>query len=80
MLGTFTTIKVEGNNAKDVADARKTLDGIAAGMTLSESGKAIWNPSLRSNGALYDNIRMIEKELEVKILRQVQTSASVLRI
>ncbi|KFZ24279.1 hypothetical protein V502_01238, partial [Pseudogymnoascus sp. VKM F-4520 (FW-2644)] len=65
----FTTIKVEGSSAQDVANARKTLDLILSGIILTAGDKTVWNPLLSSNGSVYKRLKAIEKELHILIIR-----------
>jgi hypothetical protein len=68
-LQPFTTLKIEGGNAKDVAKARRALDETLSGVILTDSDTAIWSPALRSNGTAYQKLRSIEKDLDVVITR-----------
>lgn len=68
-LQRFTTLKVEGDNAKDVANARKTLDEILSGVVLTDGENAVWGSALSSNGSAYKKLKSIEKELHVVIIR-----------
>ena len=65
----FTTLKVEGSSAQDVANARKMLDGILSGTILKVGDNAVWNPSLGSNRSAYKRLKSIEKELQILIIR-----------
>lgn len=65
----FTTLKVEGDNAKDVANARRTLNEISSGATLTDGVSAIWSPALNSNGSAYRTLKSIERDLHVVIFR-----------
>lgn len=68
-LQRFTTLKVEGDNVKDVANARKTLDEILSGAVLMDGGNTVWSSALNSNGSAYKKLKLIEKELHVVIIR-----------
>jgi hypothetical protein len=68
-LQRFTTLKVEGDNAKDVADARKTLDEILNGVVLTDGKNAVWGSTLGSNGSAYMEFKSIQKELDAVIIR-----------
>lgn len=59
----FTTLKIEGSNGEELYRARKTLDAILSGLTLTNGGHALWNSSLSSNGAAYNKLKIIGKEL-----------------
>ena len=65
----FTTLKIEGSSAQDVASARKTLDLILSGIILTAGDNTVWNPSLSSNGSAYKRLKSIEKELHILIIR-----------
>jgi hypothetical protein len=66
----FTTLKVEGGNANDVANARKTLDEISSGVVLTDGESAVWSSALSSNGSAYKKLKSIETELHVVIIRE----------
>ncbi|KAM3076860.1 hypothetical protein ACMFMG_003671 [Clarireedia jacksonii] len=65
----FTTLKIEGSSAQDVASARKSLDLILGGMTLRAENNIIWSPLLNSNRGTYKRLKSIEKELQILIIR-----------
>jgi hypothetical protein len=65
----FTTLKIEGSSAQDVANARKTLDLILSGIILTAGDSTVWNPSLSSNRSAYKRLKSIEKELHILIVR-----------
>ncbi|KAF2196783.1 hypothetical protein GQ43DRAFT_425899 [Delitschia confertaspora ATCC 74209] len=65
----FTTLKVEGNDPKDVTEARKTLDKIFSGLVLKDGGDIIWNPTFSINGRAYKKLKEIEQNLHVAINR-----------
>ena len=65
----FTTLKVEGESIKDVANARKIIEKILGGIILTDSEGEIWNSALNSNESAYKNLKIIEKELDVVIIR-----------
>lgn len=68
-LQRFTTLKVEGSSAQEVANARKTLDSILSGSILIARDKNLWSASLSSNGSAYKRLKSIEKELHIIIIR-----------
>jgi IBR domain, a half RING-finger domain len=65
----FKTLKVEGNDAKNMALASKTLDEIASGVALKDGEAAIWSSALSTNGSTYRELKSIEKELDIVIIR-----------
>ncbi|KAF2449965.1 hypothetical protein P171DRAFT_405593 [Karstenula rhodostoma CBS 690.94] len=68
-LKQFTTLKVEGNDAKIVADARKTIDKIFGGTLLMNEEEVLWSTALNSNGSVYRQLKDIESELNIAISR-----------
>jgi IBR domain, a half RING-finger domain len=68
-LHQYTTLKVEGNNAKDLADARRTLEEILNGVVLTDGENAVWDTALSSNGGAYMKLKSIAEELHVVIIR-----------
>ena len=67
--GQFTTLKLEGEQAKEVADAANTLEAILEGKTIEDGGKAVWCESLRKNGDVYQKVKKIPKHLGVLVIR-----------
>ncbi|KAL1600646.1 hypothetical protein SLS60_007034 [Paraconiothyrium brasiliense] len=65
----FTTLKVEGDDANIVANARKVLEGIFRGTLLVTGGLVLWNTGLNNNGSAYKKLKAIEKEFDVVISR-----------
>jgi hypothetical protein len=68
-LHQYTTLKVEGNNAKDLANARNTLEEILNGVVLKDGEDAVWDIALSSNGRAYMKLKSIAEELHVVIIR-----------
>jgi IBR (half RING finger) domain-containing protein len=68
-LNRFMTLKIEGENAKEVATARKALDKILNGLVLMDGDNKIWDSSISGNGRTYKRLKAIEKELNVIIIR-----------
>ncbi|KAJ4360887.1 uncharacterized protein N0V89_001455 [Didymosphaeria variabile] len=65
----FTTLKVEGDDAKIVANARKVLDDIFRGNLLVDGELGLWSTVLNNNGSAYKKLKAIEKELDIVISR-----------
>ncbi|KAF2866596.1 hypothetical protein BDV95DRAFT_598843 [Massariosphaeria phaeospora] len=65
----FTSLKVEGANAKDVAAARKELDQILSGEIITDGGRALWSPAFSTNGNAWRKLKAIEAELKVIVVR-----------
>lgn len=68
-LHRFTTLKIEGEIAKDVAAARKTMDDLLSGEVLMSGQDTIWHSALSSNGVAYKKLKSIEEELKVVVVR-----------
>lgn len=68
-LRQYTTLKLEGNEVKVLANARKTLEKILDGIVLEKDGTEIWDTALSSNGKTYMNLKAIAEELRVVIIR-----------
>lgn len=65
----FTTLKIESDNMKAVAIARKVLEDILSGSVLTDGQQVAWGPALGSNGSTYVKLKSIEKQLRVVIVR-----------
>jgi hypothetical protein len=65
----YTTLKVEGNNTKDLSSARRTLEEILNGVVLKDGENAVWDVALSSKGRAYVKLKSIEKKLDVVIIR-----------
>jgi CCCH-type zinc finger/IBR domain, a half RING-finger domain/Zinc finger C-x8-C-x5-C-x3-H type (and similar) len=68
-LQRFITLKVEGDDTKEIANARKTLEKILSGIVLTDGENAVWASALSSNGSAYRKLKSIEKDLHVVIVR-----------
>lgn len=64
-----TTLKVEGDDVKDVANARRILEEISNGVVIEDGGKVVWSSGLNSTGGVYKKLKSIEKDLCVVIAR-----------
>ncbi|RFU27734.1 hypothetical protein B7463_g8590, partial [Scytalidium lignicola] len=66
----FTTLKIEGDNTKNVANARKKLDTIVNKVVLTDDNKQVlWDSAFSSNGTTYKKLKSIEETLHVVIIR-----------
>jgi hypothetical protein len=68
-LKPFTTLRVEGEDAKDVAVAQRKLDSVLEGIILKDGANPIWDPALASNGDAHAKLKSIEKNLGVVLNR-----------
>lgn len=69
-LQPFTTLRVEGIDAKEVAAARRALDDVLNGIILTDGENALWSPAFNINGIAYQKLKGIERELQVVIMRE----------
>ncbi|KAB8302354.1 hypothetical protein EYC80_005783 [Monilinia laxa] len=65
----YRILKIEGEESEDVAFAKETLNEILEGVTVMSEGKPLWTPSLVSNGAIFQRLKIIQGEQGVIILR-----------
>jgi hypothetical protein len=68
-LKPFTTLRVEGEDAKDVAVAQRKLDSVLEGIILKDGTNPIWDPALASNERAHAKLKSIEKSLGVVLNR-----------
>lgn len=68
-LHQYTTLKVKGNNAKDLANARRTLKEILDGVVLTDGETTVWDTALSSNRRAYMKLKSIAQELHAVIIR-----------
>lgn len=65
----FKTLKIDGDNATEVANASKTLEYLLREVILTSEGKEIWSPALGRKGVASTKLQAIEKDLEIVIIR-----------
>ncbi|TKA74356.1 hypothetical protein B0A55_05522 [Friedmanniomyces simplex] len=65
----FVTLKVEGEQVKEVANATNTIKGILAGQLVEAADKPFWVPALATNGPAFHKLKQIQQELGVLIVR-----------
>jgi hypothetical protein len=65
----FKTLKIDGDNATEVANARKTLEYLLREVILTSEGKDIWSPALARKGVASTKLQAIEKDLQIVIIR-----------
>jgi hypothetical protein len=68
-LKPFTTLRVEGEDAKEVAVAQRKLDSVLEGIILKDGANPVWDPALASNGDAHAKLKSIEKNLGVVLNR-----------
>jgi len=65
----YTTMKVEGTNVKDLADARNKLEDILNGAVLKVDENALWDTALGTNSKEYMKLKSIADEFHIVIIR-----------
>lgn len=69
----FTTVKIEGEHAKDVAAAKRELEIIFAGEVAKNGEDVLWAQALTNNNGLsHQSLKEVEQRLGVFILRDKQ--------
>ncbi|KAH8904039.1 hypothetical protein BR93DRAFT_161037 [Coniochaeta sp. PMI_546] len=70
----FRVLKLEGEVAKDVASAKKTLEQLLDGEVVTNDGAAVWTPTFAANGRAYQQMRQLERDLGIVIIRDKRRS------
>jgi hypothetical protein len=71
----FTTVKIEGEEIEHVAQGKKALEAIFAGVVaIGEDGVALWHPSLIVDGSMFQKLQAVEAKLGVAVCRDKQRS------
>lgn len=66
----YTALKVEGDNATEVAYGRKKLDEITSGLVLKDCKIAVWAPVLNNHhGAAYKKLKSFEQKHDIVLHR-----------
>ncbi|KAI0101098.1 hypothetical protein F4814DRAFT_432275 [Daldinia grandis] len=65
----YLVLKLEGEAEKEVASAQKTITKTISGIVARDGSSTLWHPALGKNGALYDQVRRIEKKNRIAIVR-----------
>lgn len=65
----FTTLKLEGESLRDLAEARVKLDKILNGDILVRDGTTIWHPSLVGDTKAIRMLNSVEREIDMIIIR-----------
>jgi hypothetical protein len=64
----FTTLKVEGESADDVAEAHTNFNTIAKGVVIRDDTAEVWHPMFGTKGIGYAKLKSLEKIHEVVII------------
>ncbi|OIW30160.1 hypothetical protein CONLIGDRAFT_714562 [Coniochaeta ligniaria NRRL 30616] len=70
--GKFKSLKIEGRQSQDVANAAAELEAILAGTIAEDANGKLWSPSLAHNGGLLQKIKDIEQQTGVVVLRDTK--------
>ncbi|KAL2004772.1 hypothetical protein VTN00DRAFT_3300 [Thermoascus crustaceus] len=70
----YRVLKIEGEDSKDVAQAKNSLEKILAGETVMCGDKPLWTPSFGINGDTYRRLKDVEQNLGVVIIRNKSQS------
>jgi hypothetical protein len=65
----YRVLKIEGPVAKDVAAAKETMDKILDGIIVMSHDEPLWTHSLTYNGTVFQNLKQIEKDHGVVVIR-----------
>jgi IBR domain, a half RING-finger domain len=68
-LQRYTTLKIEGEQVKEVADATSTLEKILDGQTIMDGVAPVWSTVFTSNGAAYQKLKQTQQQHGVVIIR-----------
>lgn len=70
----YRVLKLEGEDSKDVAQAKNALEKILAGETVMREDKVLWSPSFGINGEASRRLKDMEQSLGVVIARNKRQS------
>ncbi|XXH01055.1 hypothetical protein Hte_007406 [Hypoxylon texense] len=65
----YLVLKIEGEVAANVAEAKNTIADIIAGKVAKDGSTVLWHPSLRGNGFLHEKLRQLQQQTGVLIIR-----------
>ncbi|KAJ2904260.1 hypothetical protein MKZ38_008471 [Zalerion maritima] len=66
----YRVLKLEGEDGKNVAQAKKSLDGILKGEVVEDiEGKPCWVPAFGTHGPIFQRIKEVRQTLEIAIVR-----------
>ena len=69
-LKPFTTLKLQGDQARDLAEAANRLEDLLTGDVLTDGDSKLWDDALATNGHAYQLLKRIEQQNGVKIERK----------
>ncbi|KAI1109816.1 hypothetical protein F5Y14DRAFT_466334 [Nemania sp. NC0429] len=65
----YRTLKIEGEDGKNVAEAKNIISSILAGTVAKEGSSSLWQSSLRGNGEVFRKLVQLQRQSGVIILR-----------
>lgn len=68
-LRRFMTLKIEGDDAREIVSARKRLEEAMSGTVLTDGQHTIWDPVLNNNRNASQRLKPIEGDLDIVITR-----------
>ena len=68
-LQRFTTLRIEGEQTKDVASVTNTVEEILAGETVKDGDAPLWSAALAGNGTAYQKLKLIQHNHGVVVIR-----------
>lgn len=68
-LQRLRVLKLEGEAVGEVARAKTDLESILAGVVAKNDDAVLWDTSLKANGKLYQEMKRLEREVAVVIIR-----------
>ncbi|KAI1407147.1 hypothetical protein F5Y13DRAFT_195690 [Hypoxylon sp. FL1857] len=65
----YRVLKVEGEDAGEVAKAKNTITNILSGIIAKDGSSILWHPALRGHGLLSERLNLLEQKLGIVIIR-----------
>lgn len=65
----YRTLKIEGEDGKNVAEAKNVISSILGGIVAKEGSLSLWQSSLRGNGELFKKLAQLQRQTGVIIVR-----------
>ncbi|QDS72716.1 hypothetical protein FKW77_003573 [Venturia effusa] len=70
----YRILRIEGQNATDVAAAKAVMDEILEGVVVKRNSLPLWTTSLSNNGKAFQRLKKIQEDLGIIITRNKQKS------
>ncbi|KAI1459626.1 hypothetical protein F4805DRAFT_48202 [Annulohypoxylon moriforme] len=65
----YRVLKIEGEAAKEVAEAKNAITGILSGIAAKEGSSLLWHPALCRDGPLFQQLKLLGSQLGIVIIR-----------